>query len=557
MASEAKGGKRRLTEDLWTPKAEASEPVQRPVATTEERLRLRLHRATAKGFAGFGGEVSLDFDPAVTILQGENASCKSAWLEVIRYGLGIVRAAASRRAHIEADGTTLVPEIKITLLGDDREVLVSRKGDGSPEVRERFGENWRVVPRPVEWLRDLIDVQAAGPHLFVDAKDDDRATMLLEALDLPSYSRSAALQAAGLGGTFRLPNIPQGLHPLEDIERVYQAVYDSRTAINSKAKAEADAADHLLSGLPAEPPQDASDQVAQLEAQAAGISGEIAKAEAVAAGEEKRAIEAADASLREYTATSKGIFQSDAAKLRAAFEKRKAEILAAAEREIATLKAATNEQVEVFRVKGEQGIDAAEEQAELQRAAARELRDNARTLTEAKRADLAKLSERLATLRAQQEAIATDRHVRATAHEGKERAQALEARSDQLTAALKGLRRYATELAGTLPIRGLEVRYDEKGRRVVTLDKIPLDQVNSGRLRELGSEVSMLQLKARGTERARLPLVLVDWFEQVDADRRAEHLRGLTAGGAQVVAAVVDVGPMRALRGVAIAGKVA
>ena len=76
-------------------------------------------------------------------------------------------------------------------------------------------------PRATYYCRygDLIDVQAAVPAGFVTAKDEDRATMLLEALELPGYSREAALAAAGLAG-FRLPAIPAGLHPLEDIEKV-------------------------------------------------------------------------------------------------------------------------------------------------------------------------------------------------------------------------------------------------------------------------------------------------------------------------------------------------
>lgn len=524
------------------------------MAKSSERLKadvvLRLHRATAKGFAGFGGEeISIDFDPQVTVLQGQNASCKSAWLEVLRYGLGIVRAAASRRAHIQADGSALIPEIKITLLGDEREVLVTRKGDGSPEVRERVGEDWRMVPRPVEWLRDLIDVQAAGPHLFVAAKDDDRATMLLEALDLPRYSREAALKAAGLDGAFRLPAIPDGLHPLEDIEQVYKAVFDSRTAINSKAKAEADAADHLLAGLPAQALKDAAAEVALLDRATSARAAELAAEQGRVADALETATRDAETHLDLAGTKVKGDFRAEAQKLRTAHEAQAAEIRAQAERQVAALAAKVEQDVDVLRAKGEREIAAAEGVADSAVTTAQQTHAAALKALDAQRAALATDRERLAALRARQQAVATDAHVRATAEEGRTRAKALEARSDELTAALKALRRYATELAGTLPIRGLEVHYDDKGRRVVTLDKIPLDQVNSGRLRELGDEVSMLQLAARGTDRPRLPLVLVDWFEQVDGARRAAHLRGLADRGAQVVAAVVDVGPFRALRG--------
>lgn len=487
---------------------------------------LRLHRATARGFAGFGSEEqSLDFDPQVTILQGRNASAKSTWLEVIRYGLGIVRAAASRRAHVEPSGAELTPEITITLAGEGREVEVRRKGDGSPEVRERTGEDWRKVPRPVEWLRQLVDAAAADPNLFVAAKDDERAALLLEALELPGYSRAEALASAGLEA-FPLPPIPAGLHPLDDLERVRKAVYDARTGTNTKAREEEAAAEHLLAGLPAEPPAAGP----PVDALAEKVEAERAAIEAEAARVRSERWRQADQIQAAYTAQKE--------RLRAAHEAKAAELRAVAEKRIAELRAEMEAAVDAAKTAGEQQLDALDAGMEAAEAA-----------IEQRRLALAAERERLAALRAQAESAATDRHVRATAEEGRKRARALKDRSEALTRALEDLKRYATDLAGKLPIKGLEVTYDDRGRRLVTLDRVPLDQVNSGRLRELASEVSALQLAARGEEGLRLPLVLIDWLEQVDAERRAEHLQSLAAGGAQVVAAVVDVGDFRALRG--------
>jgi hypothetical protein len=514
-------------------------------------VRLRIVRATAKGFAGLGEEEeTVDFDPRLTVLQGQNASQKSTWIYVILYGLGIVRATLSRRAHILPDGSTLLPQTKIDLVGDDgREIEVSRKGDGSPEVRERIGEDWRLWPRPVERLREMIDCDAAETKLFVTAKDEDRATMLLESLDLPGYSRADALRAAGLDG-FPLPAIEDGLHPLEDIERVMDAVFDSRGVVNSKERVARASADRLLSGLPAEPPVNPAAEIALLEARVTELSGDIARHEAAAASAEREAIAAADAESGVAVERLKGTFRGEAAKLRTAFEQQKAEILAEAERSIAALKAETDAKVEAMREAAEDGIEAEEHQAEHRKIVAREKREAARKNAAGLQSGLATATEQLAALRERAKAVATDAHVRAEVARARAEAREHEARADKLTAALKELRRYATELAGKLPVPGLAVAFDEKGHRTVTMNKIPLEQLNDGALEELAGKVSLAHAAQRGTDHPYLPLILIDWLERVDADRRAKYLRELAVeGGAQVVAAVVDRGPMRALRG--------
>lgn len=456
--------------------------------------RLRVHRLSVRNFGGVGDEpLVLDFDPAVTVLAGENASSKSSVLAALRCALGIDRMSAGRRGHIEADGTRSAPQLEVTLLGDDHEIHVQRSGDGSPEVRERVGEDWRQVARPVEFLRDLVDVAGAVPAGFLEAKDDDRVTLLLEALELDGYDRAAALAGAGLAG-FRLPPIPGGLHPLEDLEQVMRSVFDSRTEVNRQERAERDAAGKLLDGLPAEAP--------------GGVEEELGEVE-----EELRTSERDLAGMEERAGTAE----------------REALILAKAQRDEAI----------------------AEAEAAYQRACA----DARGALGEAKAVQapvwgvIQGARERLAALREQQRSADTDRHVRAQAQEGEARADRHAKRAAELTGGLKALKRYASDLAGRLPIKGLEVSYDDKGRRTMTLEGIPLAELNSGRLQELADEVAALHTASRAGDRPTLPLLLADVLERVDADRRGKHLRALTSSGLQVVAAVVDEGPLRILRG--------
>jgi hypothetical protein len=294
--------------------------------------------------------------------------------------------------------------------------------------------------------------------------------------------------------------------------------------------------------------------VAKGEQQAFRLAEEIAReAEAAEAifSEVRQAAETA------YEATRTRLheaFKVEAASLRSAHEARAAGLRAEVERQVAALLADTEKAIAAFRANAESAVEAASEEATTTTTLAVEKRQAALQALEAKRRELAAGREKLAALREQQRAADTDRHVRATAEEGKTRAAAHDLRSEELTAGIKALRRYAVELAGTLPIKGLEVRYDDKGRRVITLDKIPLDEVNTGRMRELADEVSLLHAAARAGSRAYLPLLLIDWMEQVDEARRAEHLRSLASRGAQVIACVVATGPLQTLRGDAALG---
>ncbi len=507
--------------------------------------RLTVARLTVRNVLGVEDH-TIDVDK-VTLLSGRNASGKSSHLAALRSALGIDRTTLARLARVHEPGASAGeaedPSVEVLLVGEsgDRELLVTRRGDGSPEVRERVGEDWRKVPRPIEYLRQLIDVRAAVPALWLEMDDEQKAQAVLEAMPLSNYSRADALQQAGLEG-FRLPPIPAGLHALEDLELVEAAVFSARTEVNRQQRAEHDAAQKLLSGLPAEAPKDASNEVEKLQAQATALSGEVAKAEAIAVGEEKREVEAADAALALVEENVSGTFRTAAAKLRAAAEKRVADFAA-------QVKAETDAQVEELRSKGEDELEAEQNRAEHRKIVAREKREAARQATAAKQAELGSMSERLATLRAQQEAIATDRHVRATAEVAEEKAREHELRADALTKSLAALTRYKLKLAEQLPIPGLSVRFDDKGRKSLTLDGIPLSTVNSGRLYKLATEVTLVRNDAPDDGSPRVRLVLLDGLEKLDHETRAGLLRECASRGTQVIAAVVSDTTMQTLRG--------
>lgn len=486
--------------------------------------RLSIARLAVRNVLGVEDH-TIDLD-TITVLEGQNASGKSSHLRALRSALGIDRTSLGRLARLGPEGQE-EPTVEVLLVGDDQEVLVSRRGDGSPEVRERVGEDWRKVPRPVEWLRSVIDVEGANPALWLAADDETRARAVLEAMPLEGYDREQALDAAGLRG-FRLPTIPDGLHPLEDLEAIEAAVFSARTEVNRQERAESDAAAKLLAGLPAEAPGDVGAEIVRLEQQLSADAAQITT-------EQTRL----ESSMRIAEERLKGQFKTAREKLRAAHEAKAAEIRAAAERRVAELLAETEAEIDALRTRAEAEIDA-EDQA--QQDAIHQLEERGSALHQGR--------ERLAALREQQRSIETDRHVRATAAEATAKARGHEARSAELTQALDALKRYRLELAERLPIKGLAVSFDEKGRKSLTLDGVPLAQVNDGRLVELATEVSLLRATpAQRQGGPHLPLVLLDGIERLDPKARAALLREIASRGAQVLAAVVAPDALRTLRG--------
>ncbi len=525
-------------------------PAPVPPAPTAPKAapgRLTVSRLTVRGVLGLDESV-IDLAD-ITVLSGANATGKSSHLKALRSALGIDRTALARLARVGPDEAE-EPSVEVLLVGEDREVQVTRKGAGSPEVRERVGEDWRVVPRPVEWLRSILDTEAANPALWLAADDETRAAAVLAAMPLEGYSREAALKAAGLD-SFRLPPIPQGLHPLEDLEQVEAAVFNSRTEVNRQERAEHDAATKLLAGLPAEAPPAGAllTKVAMEEERARKLADEVAREEEAIEAAEREATQAAASTLRAGQERIGAAFKASAAELRAAHERQAAELRAAAERRIAELLAETETAIDALKTRGEAEIDEAQAAAEASRETARQKRQEALQALEAKRRDLVAGRERLAALREQQRAAETDRHVRATAEAAKTKAREHAARAAALTAGIEALKRYRLQLAERLPIKGLAVHFDEKGRKSLTLDGVPLAQVNDGRLVELATEVSLLRSRPATDGRPYLPLVLLDGMEKLDPKARAALLREIASRGAQVVAAVVGPEALRTLRG--------
>ena len=491
--------------------------------------RLSVARLTIHGVLGVEDSV-IDLD-TITVLSGANATGKSTHLKALRCALGIDRTSLGRLARISDEPAAgEEPSVEVLLVGEDREVQVTRRGGGSPEVRERVGEDWRKVPRPVEWLQRLIDVEAANPALWLASDDETRAAAVLAAMPLEGYRREDALRAAGLEA-FRLPPVPPGLHPLVELEQIEDAVRLARTEVNRQERAEHDAGQKLLAGLPAEAPADVAGLL--------GVAVASAEAQAVALAREEEAAKAAERATVAQARAGRDLAKAD-------IQARQDVALVAAR---AAHEAALRVELEAIRALHDQESAAVAHREAEWLAHAQETRANSQQALDAFRATLGELRERVATLRAQQQGAETDRHVRATAAAAEEQARVLEEKAAWLTDGISRLQRFRLELAEKLPIKGLSVRFDEKGRKSLALDGVPLSQVNDGRLVELATEVSLLKQGPRDDDSTYLPLVLLDGIERLDPAARRALLREVAARGTQVIAAVVGPDALQALRG--------
>ena len=242
-------------------------------------------------------------------------------------------------------------------------------------------------------------------------------------------------------------------------------------------------------------------------------------------------------------------FKLSAAKLRREHDAKAAEIRAEAERRIAGLLAETEAAIADIRTRGEEAIESGSQKAERQVSDAQEIREAARAAAESRKADLAQGREALAGLRAQQQSIETDRHVRATAAQAEAKAREHEVRAAELTAALEALTRYKLQLAEQLPIKGLAVTFSEKGKKSLTLDGIPLATLNSGRLYKLATEVTLVRNDVPDDGSPRVRLVLLDGLEKLDRETQLGVLRECAERGTQVIACVVSEASLQVLSG--------
>lgn len=460
----------------------------------------------------------------ITILSGYNGSGKSTALQAIQHALG--GGSLAKLARIDPSGEPTDPQVVLVIDGEGNETYRVERSADKVRVRARVGDTaaFEDVPRPQAWLTSLFDPAGANPVRFLLAAEKDRALMLLEALPLNLDREDLLMRMEITAAELKtMGAIPAGLHPLEEIALIREAVYRTRTGVNRDKNGQAASAEQLKRSIPAELPADMTER---LEQEQHGVS--------MAAAEMARFEEAADSALAHALGDAAlaadvtrhsvdEAFNAQCKRLRLEHDKRAAEFRAEAERRVAQDLAITEETVGIAREAATAEI--AEAAAECERAgnAAHEAHRQSRVALAARSTDLARRREELAGLRAKAAAGERARGLADQVAKFEAAAQALEVESLRLTRAIGVLDVFRRRLAENLPIPGLTIE-----DKIIRVNGVPFEQLNTGQRVEIA--VTVATLRARGR---RLPLVFVDGAEQLDAEHFESLVLQLKAQGVQ------------------------
>jgi hypothetical protein len=389
------------------------------------------------------GIESLDIEPgAVTVVEGRNGVGKTSTIEAIRAVVDGGHDATLLRAGADSG--------EVVLVLDDETEIKKRITAGGSTLTVQHPDTGRVSS-PQRYVQRLMDALSVNPVDFLAAPEKKQAEYLLESLPMRV---SASELAAALGHEVELVGDDFDIdeHALDVIERVRKSVYDDRTGVNREAKGKRTTATQLAESLP----EEAGD-------------GEAVRARADELAARKREVEQA---TRERLAAIQAERDAAIEELRRETQRRIDELKAAAAAE----------------------ADALKEGAEREATAARE--ESA--------PELERLTAEIAT--AEQRARDADRHenTRSVVEGLSREAEALEARSESLTAALERLDALKGRLLEQLPIKGLRV---EGG--VIYKGDVPFSRLN--RAEQVKVAIQLAQLRAGDVK-----LICVDGLECLD-----------------------------------------
>jgi hypothetical protein len=451
-----------------------------------------------------------------TVLSGRNGSGKSTALASVQAALGggnlatlahvptVEEAAAAR-----GDKDAFVPEVVLVLQGPGSEAYrVTRKGD-KVNVKARVGNTaaFEDVGKPQTWLRALYDPAGANPVAFLQAKDADRARMLLEALPL-TYDRQALFDTTGILVS-DLPAVPEGLHPLEELALYRDALFNTRRGVNRDKEGKEHAAEQVRLSAPAEiPTAPGEDEETVAEAEQRTLAEAIAREEEQSNARWERADYQARAAHTETTSGITATFKRDVAKLRTEHDRFAAETRAEAERRIAAAAVILEERVQDVRDGNEKELDNADGVRDAALASAAAAHDRERAALIEQRNALSQVRERLTNIKAQREVAAAAKALHDQAKRFDEEAEELKTESARLTTAITALDAFTRRLASDLPIEGLEITGKE-----IRVHGIPYEQLNTAQRVDIAVRVATLRAKGQ-----RLPVVFVDGAEALDRE---------------------------------------
>ncbi len=356
-------------------------------------------------------------------------------------------------------------EVMLTL-SDGTTVLKSMERDGSADLKIRTKDGG-AVKAPATYLKTLAAGLGFDPIGFLASDPKERAAFLLQNLPL-TFPADEVNVALGVP----VVTAPVSLQKLNELR---QGKYDARTELNRKARDLEGTIKDMERALPSDPGKDWGTERDRLSAKLSGIVSEIA------------------------TVASQIELEAEQEKTRKRGEIR--------------------EKIDAL------NVELSDHLAAVEKAAASSLAE----ATAALEAERAALSEELGTAKARADQEQQAVGIRNAIAERKKALEGHISEEMRLSKAIERLDKLKHAKLKELPIDGLDLKVDSKGRPVILIDSIPLDKLN--RQQQLYVAIQAVSLAA-----GKLPLILCEAAE-LDSAHVAELTEAAKGAGLQLVLA--------------------
>jgi energy-coupling factor transporter ATP-binding protein EcfA2 len=463
----------------------------------------------------------------VTVLSGRNGAGKSTAIRTIQSAVGGGNLA--KLARVGEDGEEIDPEIVLVLEGNEGEYRVE-KSTSKTRVRKQVGDSagFEDVPQPQRWLSGLFDSRLANPIEFLNAADKDRVLLLLGALPL-ELDREGLWSAMGLEKK-EVGAVPDGLHPLQELAHIREAVFRERTGINRDAKQKAASAEQTRRAAPAVIPDGQEEEIKRIESEIAEADSRVTRKISEAKSEHASKIEECNRERKDAWRQVDAELDKESIRINSELNTRIAEMRAELDAKIHSMRESAHLEALELSSKADERKQKAllaatdiTSKADAEKDAALEKLFFQQKNIEAERVELAELREQ-----AKGAVKAKALHEQADTFD--KEAEELEELSARMTAAIDALDSYRRSLADNLPIPGLEVEGKE-----IRVNGVPFDQLNTAQ--RIGVAVRVSCIRSRDQ---RLPVVWVDGAEALDTEHFRELIKALKEEGVQAFIGRVD-----------------
>jgi DNA repair exonuclease SbcCD ATPase subunit len=438
---------------------------------------MRIAHVTIKNIMGLR---ELEFQPgSFTEITGQNGTSKTSVLEAIKSVFKGGHDATLLRDGAEQGEVVLV-------LDDGTEITKTVRPHTSDVKIKRDG---RILPRPTDLIKELVDRLSNNPIAFLTAKKEDRVSVFLQSVPL-----TVDIERLSFISGVKVPPLAEGVHAYQILDHVYQQVFDDRHDTNLAIDEKKKTIKQLREAMPEAPPGVIGGET-ELEAQLTALDAKKDTDLGEVHNKLSTFTNGVNAQIAKLTTDHDVIIQ----KSTDGFD----EQIAALQKKIDELR---NEKAEkLATMRGEKNRAIKEQQGRIISVTGK-ANDKRVLLRQEHQEARAPIETQLALLRANRNLAAKREQTQETLETLEAEVEALQQDVARQEKALIDIKAYRSEVLANLPIPGLEVREGEIYRNNVVFDRLNHAQ-------RIDIAVAIAELRAGD-----LGVVCVDGIEALDND---------------------------------------